>query len=267
MGGGAGGAAAAVYRRALVSCIDVMGFEKWVGGEGAGEVCEKLQVLRARREDDDAESYVVSFSDSTFRIRPIDSEAVGVRVPFELLVHHEMSNIAYLQCGMFRVGLALRGGFTLGDACVGEGMFFGPGVNRAYRVESRLAVYPRVIVDRRLVAALGDGGSAARRGAEERVRRFLMEGEDGLVFVDYLGFVWHDLFPAFGGELLRPLLEAHRDFVLKNIGVHGGDERVLSKYLWMKNYHNRVLRALGDRDMVGVKDREELAIDFDATRR
>src|SRR5438876_10132066 len=41
----------------------------------------------------------------------------------------------------------LRGGITVGDICHDDEVVFGPGLNRAYELESKVAVVPRIVVD------------------------------------------------------------------------------------------------------------------------
>lgn len=46
------------------------------------------------------------------------------------------------------LGLMVRGGVTIGRIIhEGEGVLFGPAMNRAYSLESKNAIYPRVIID------------------------------------------------------------------------------------------------------------------------
>jgi hypothetical protein len=54
---------------------------------------------------------------------------------------------AFLQIAAAMEGFLLRGGVTIGDIVHDNEVVFGPGLNRAYQLESEVANYPRFIVD------------------------------------------------------------------------------------------------------------------------
>ena len=48
-------------------------------------------------------------------------------------------------------GIRIRGGMCKGPIYHTNEMVFGPGVNQAYTMESQIALFPRIIVDKRIV--------------------------------------------------------------------------------------------------------------------
>lgn len=56
--------------------------------------------------------------------------------------------VAEFQRSMLLSGLPLRGGVTIGSMFHNDAIVFGPALNRAYHLESKVAKSPRVIVDR-----------------------------------------------------------------------------------------------------------------------
>lgn len=44
-------------------------------------------------------------------------------------------------------GILFRGGITYGKVVHTDKMLFGPAMNKAYSLESKTAVYPRIIID------------------------------------------------------------------------------------------------------------------------
>lgn len=72
------------------------------------------------------------------------------------------------------------------------------------------------------------------------ISQFIKRDDDDVIFVDYLGGMqdegadpadWHDF------------LRTHRDFIEKNMVKFKEHKRVLSKYLWLKKYHNAVAQT------------------------
>src|SRR5260221_14092201 len=118
------------------------------------------------------------------------------------------------------------------------GVLFGPGLISAYELERDHAQYPRIIVDKRLIASLRNN-SLLRRYSYEREMRLLSNcirlDDDGLVFIDYLGFMRG----ALKSDLLsyHNLVETHKKLIEKNLIKFEGNRRELSKYLWLRKYH------------------------------
>ncbi len=84
---------------------------------------------------------------------------------------------------LLEIGLFCRGGVTRGDLFHQNGIVFGPGMVRAYELESKSAIYPRVIIEdeiaedeklKSIYHALG-GGTAPIRKADG----------DGLYYIDF----------------------------------------------------------------------------------
>jgi hypothetical protein len=80
------------------------------------------------------------------------------------------------QLGIWQLGAAingflLRGGVTVGDIVHEDEIVFGPGLNRAYHLEDKIALYPRFVVDTNCVKEFGELGS-------------LCKTEHGVCFID-----------------------------------------------------------------------------------
>ena len=80
---------------------------------------------------------VTTFSDSIIISYPANKED-GL---FLLLI-----NIIHLQLELGALGIMIRGGIAIGGVYHDGRMVFGPAMNEAYMLESRRAVYPRVVI-------------------------------------------------------------------------------------------------------------------------
>src|ERR1700734_1453383 len=58
-------------------------------------------------------------------------------------------------------GFLLRGGITVGEVVHDDECVFGPGLVRAYELESKKAYYPRFVLDHDVAAELGNIGDLA----------------------------------------------------------------------------------------------------------
>jgi hypothetical protein len=64
--------------------------------------------------------------------------------------------MAIFQMACALQGFLLRGGITIGDIVHDDEVVFGPGLNRAYELESQVARMPRIILDPDLISEFGD---------------------------------------------------------------------------------------------------------------
>ncbi|WP_327469226.1 hypothetical protein [Baekduia sp.] len=133
---------------------------------------------------------------------------------------------AWLQLALSQSDFFVRGGLSLGYFHIRDGLIFGPALAEAYELESRHAVYPRVILSR-------DAEAAVTRPSS----RLFCDG-DGWTFINYLGPLFDEL------EDPVPTLQLHRGRVVDRLSRHRDDKRVWEKYRWIAEYHN----AFVDRD-------------------
>lgn len=83
----------------------------------------------------------------------------------------------WLQANLLFVGVLLRGGISIGPTYHQDGIIYGDGMLRAYRIESSAAVYPRIVLDPSL-----------RSRITAPAQRFFSEDSDGLTFIDCFAF-------------------------------------------------------------------------------
>lgn len=77
--------------------------------------------------------------------------------------------------------MLIRGGITIGKIIHNEEMVFGPGINRAYELESKYAIYPRIIFDQ--IHFKGDSFYPTRSILRQVE---ITEDDDGLFFINYM---------------------------------------------------------------------------------
>jgi hypothetical protein len=236
------------HRRDFVKGI--LGFKKLIedsqqSPEKVAAIGELLQAAKDelrfnpdRRTDRDPSDpkifFAQNFSDLTVRVRFLDGDLA--RRP----AVNELAYLAGTQMTlMIRDNLLVRGGVCEGDIVASTGVIYGPALVKAYALESEYAIYPRVVVDRRLadeLLALHD----------ESTTNMLRRGEDGSYFVDYLFTAV--VFDLMVGEWrdARSQIDDHRAFVQEQIGdgIRFKPERVKQKLMWLALYHNATIEKL-----------------------
>lgn len=116
------------------------------------------------------------------------------------------------------VGWLLRGGITIGQLFIDEVLVWGDALLRAYNLESKIANYPRVIIDDTVVSEIA---------STDLFDDYVREDFDGSNFLNFLCNC------HFCGEMLR------EGFLMmqKEIGVNVS-ERVFQKLFWHMNFVN-----------------------------
>jgi hypothetical protein len=142
------------YERRVVAFYDVLGWRSHIkrAGRGAADISLLrrliLKTARGARIDKGLDLRVSTFSDNV-----VVSQIPGPCTPKLLM------QLAIWQLGAAINGFLLRGGVTIGDVVHEDEAVFGPGLNRAYYLESKIAMYPRIVLDPLCIAEFGELGS------------------------------------------------------------------------------------------------------------
>jgi hypothetical protein len=263
----------AAYRKAIVTFIDILGFKELLKTLPASDIHDVLSILADWSsgdlkdiDDDEAEGVIpvglagsIAFSDNVVRVCPIDSEEGGHGALF-----HELLSLVHVQAKLSERGIFLRGGLTVDDIYMSAGKVFGPGLVRAYELETMFAIYPRIVVDPATFQAYHE--APAMRGdhsvAEdlEYIEGLLRQGDDGLYFVDYLKACRSELRDP--GTGFTGKLQQHARFITEQASKFDQLTTAKQKYLWLARYHNAVVRETEDADDQCLID--ETALHFPA---
>ncbi|MDP9700534.1 hypothetical protein [Paenibacillus polysaccharolyticus] len=231
------------YEDRVVAFIDILGFREHVkqtlhNSSHARNLQRVLEFISKLKHDNDEGilaqkelgKEVSVFSDSIVISYPLSLESAS----FYLLL-----DISHLQLEMMGLGILMRGGVTIGELFHNDNIVYGPAMIEAYELESKMAIYPRVIVN---PMVLEEGIKKAVHDLEDELEHLLglLEiDEDHQLFIDYM-FQWQEIddesayFNAL--DLTRSIIENQLQS-LKNPGV-------LLKYNWLKRYYNKTLDKL-----------------------
>ena len=175
----------------------------------------------------DGESYV-NFSDLIVHTIPMNQNRP------EGVVLAEIKYTAMVQAVLIEKGLLLRGAITIGEIERSYGVLFGPGLISAYELERDYAQYSRIILDDPVI------GLIKSKHSLRVLADCLRVDDDGLVFIDYLGFMRKVLN---GERSFHRFVNIHKRLIDRNLLNSRSDKRILSKYLWLRKYHNAIVRA------------------------
>lgn len=126
-------------------------------------------------------NYTSSLHESSMRLNIIQfSDSIVLSVPFsEEIFPQFLSVIATYQYDLFCEGIICRGGIAYGKHFLHESFLFSNGLIEAYRIESEIAKYPRIVVSTDLIELIYKNGEIDKNIP-------LIKENDGLFFVDFL---------------------------------------------------------------------------------
>jgi hypothetical protein len=233
------------YQKAVVAYLDILGFKQLV--DNSSDPATILEILRTTTRTTKVSSGVLNidgsiraltttrnFSDLIVRhteIRPHDKLIERLNIEIHYLVQ--------IQCQLIAGnGIMIRGGVCMGGCHTDNEFIFGPSLNESYRLESEVAVFPRIILDSQLI------DFATKEGIVSFVRR----GEDASYFVDYLyggcQYAGKSGFIRPGFENPDALVKAHKTTIEINLNDPKIKGRARQKWLWAGLYHNSVVERL-----------------------
>jgi nitroreductase len=233
---------ATLYRDCLVSYFDILGFRHMVEVWGPEKIRVALAELLSLSSQDFPLRRVTlrglsTFSDHVVRTVPLDgldADQLLATVQFEL------SEIQHIQANLAIKGIFVRGAVTRGPIYISDEIVFGPALVRAYELEQKAAIYPRIVFDNPKVTA-----EIQLMAGRENMARFysdyLFQGDDQEWSVNYLQ-AGDEL-----GERLR-LLKEHAEVLRRNL-AEVSDSAVVAKYQWLAKFHNSIVEQISESDL------------------
>ncbi|WP_366655331.1 hypothetical protein [Fodinicurvata sp. EGI_FJ10296] len=267
------------YEACIVSFIDVLGFRDIIDTRPAAEVHNiLLRLERFTRPESEppprssdeirlhSRAFAFSVSDAVVRARPYHTQSCDGAFFWELY------DLLHAQISLVSSNVLIRGGVTVGNAHVGlrgEGPMFGPAMIRAYDIESKESIYPRIVIDSHALEQYRNDPYLRNEDNDveediEAINSFITSGDDGTLFLDYIRASrseYDDYESYFGflsqhSALIRAGLSQERDL------------RTRRKYVWLARYHDRCVRELIAKAAAsgarGLQNEEGLEIDVQA---
>jgi hypothetical protein len=236
------------YSSRLTCFIDVLGFKSVIENSLSDpkitdELFELISELQPKNITDAIYKAIphFSFTDGKTAVNPSDPKTTSEIWPIEIT---QFSDSFVLSCPsdnygscvllieaifllhfMFyrRLGLLVRGGLTVGSLVHhSNSVVFGPALNEAYRLESKMAIYPRVIVDKKKFDELNE---ILRK---HQLLSFFSEEDDFFTINLTTLTKWHRT------EKMISLQEIV-DFSYQSKKHHSNNHDILKKYQYLHN--------------------------------
>ncbi|WP_426205158.1 hypothetical protein [Pseudomonas sp. TWP3-1] len=149
------------YEQTVAIFIDILGSKDTIGFEEKHKIHtlfhNSILDNQDRQNLKDHVAYtrkLYSFSDCTFIFYKYKPDITDDRKDVNKLLQVALFNSSDIALELLNAGYIVRGGITFGDVFFDDMSFFGPAVDRAYELESKKAVTPRILIDPAIGAAL-----------------------------------------------------------------------------------------------------------------
>lgn len=226
------------YEDRIIAFVDILGFRDKVdkskdSDEETMKIYNSLKRIHQRKIDNycdsmfNMQSYgveVSTFSDSAVISYPNKGDNLFWII--EDLIH--------LQFDLFMEDILIRGALTSGQLYHDKDIVFGPAMNDAYLAESKMAIYPRIIVNEKILKLCLEN----IKSNEDSIilTSMLRKDRDELFYIDMLS--QNSEVDDTGIEYFC-LLEKVKIIIEK--GLEERNPIVRMKYQWLKVYFNDIL--------------------------
>ncbi|NIF78084.1 adenylate/guanylate cyclase domain-containing protein [Paraburkholderia sp. Cy-641] len=244
------------YEKMVIIFIDIIGSKEITDFEKKYEIHKLFHSSvreSQRRQQSDSHSHVAydrklfSFSDCAYITYFYKPDIEPERRNTEHLMQVALFNTSILALRLASRGYRVRGGVTFGEAFVDSDGCFGPAVNEAYRLESKVAKFPRIL----LSSDIGDlqydfetkmqsleNVAIANRMMRDWVPRIVHRDDDENFYLNILYMLEMDSTFNYDGDQLT--LEGIREVLVKNIDAelikHKENEYITAQIEWFSNY-------------------------------
>lgn len=187
------------YQKRLVLFLDFLGFKEHVE-RSAREPAHLARLVAAM----DIVGGIGASHKGVLKSQKVtqfsDSIVVSYKVSEPSAVFLLLNEIAFGVLDLAERGFLVRGGVTVGKLYHSKRHVVGPAMNEAYRLESKVAKHPRVLIDPKVLEV----ARAARRSEHSPddeagyVSDFMTRDTDGHYFFDYIS--WRSVVAITGGD-------------------------------------------------------------------
>lgn len=251
------------YEERIVAFIDILGFNSLIKeSEKNSSVLEKLfnaltylktlerptgwNINRIETEEDaqkkgvnlfkiDDKTNVTCFSDSI--IVSVNLQNIGVNEAVSTLI----ANLSYISSYLLSEDILIRGGLTYGNLIHNEnGIVLGQALIDAYKTESQLSVYPRILLSKELLGKLNYPLTMKRN--RYPYHQYVCRFPDGCVgFHQLIFFQVIQSWTEMPKDKLKQYLLQAKKVIISGLDLNLDNPNVFKKYDWLKEQYNKLI--------------------------
>jgi hypothetical protein len=186
-----------------------------------------------------------------------DTIVVSFKIDEQSGVFFTLLEIKWMLMRLINKGILCRGAVSYGKLVHNSETIFGPALVEAYSLESKAALYPRIILDEEIIKLGARFGDHKIADETEYIKELLMKDADGMYYIDYFEKVQSELDdPTYDFPLYIEKLKKIIEDGLKS-SKNSVDVRI--KYSWMKEKFNILVDKATSEDCINYYEELGLA--------
>lgn len=237
------------YNNSIVVFLDVLGFKnKILSAKTDSEVKEIFNILtyiKAWNTSDGENSFIeakdfcnesyVKLTNEQFKQIQKDlhisyfSDSLVITWPYEdkdlnTKLFLIIRSLAYLISKLAGANFFTRGGISIGEMFYKDNIFFGPAFLESYKLESEIAIYPRIILSDKL----SDIANTIP---------YVKQDNDGVLYVDWVNFIKENINNQqnVNNQQFKTIMANIKNWIDNNINENKSNFKIRTKYEWLKN--------------------------------
>jgi hypothetical protein len=249
------------YEDRIICFIDILGFREHVRQSTeptspGGGMCPQALLTALEEMRNSFNGYQDELPAGITRTQFSDSIVVSFPIDQKSGVFYTLSDVLHLQMILATNGFLCRGSVVRGMVIHTAEVLVGPGLIHAHDLESKVAIYPRIIVESPVVEA-GTAAHAAHHSAaheEQYIKEMLKRDFDGQHYIDYIGAAQQQLgdgeleYPSYLEELVE----------LAKSTPPSDDPSIESKKGWLRDKLRSQIAAVKRNAVSRLSEDEEL---------
>lgn len=226
-------------KNSVVCFIDILGFSKMIEKSSIEQQENKLLKKISKIINDNIQ-YIKPTNKDLGTIK-IFTDNIVIGLPIFDDGESELGQIfmsfANYQLSLALEGLFVRGGVSVGNYYADDIISFGPALLEAHNIENNISKTPRILLSKKASEMVSEHIKYySDYNYAPQVRDILVDA-DGEQFINYLEASFIDRTDQ-GIELARNIMVKHKNSVEYKIKEYSSQYEILSKYLWVAQYHN-----------------------------
>jgi hypothetical protein len=234
-----------LYKKQILAFLDILGFKNHVKSATTNKKMKKIVTVLKTAIKNAVEKNLNNrlggdklpeifrykiFSDSIVVSADCNNEDGNLDDDY---IFYFLMTLIYIQSEIIHYGFFLRGAVAIDNHYEDDKVVFSPALIKAHELESTIAFYPRIILDKKLVDEIFNTFDDADYKTWDAIVKL---DADKQYFINYLTYV--DEIPDV--EEQKRYLKDHKELVLNEI-LKYNDPKIISKFLWLAKYHNSTI--------------------------
>lgn len=230
-----------MYEDRIIAYIDILGFKNAINNKTVPE--KRIYDFISLIHKDFADRKVLP--DSSYEVtQASDALAISYSISEKASVFQILMSLLYLHIDAIDYGFLIRGAVTYGELVHNKTHLFGPAMNKAVKIEEDISVYPRILVDKKVIDIACENPFDSNTPDSERLclEKFLKIDFDGFYYIDYLGQGCEIIMEDYGCDALPDYLNKFSKIINEQESTN--DKKIIQKYNWLKGKFNSALEEL-----------------------